>query len=107
MKTIQTLNNSTAVEIKYIAPTNHSGSRVQIKTYDLRHRNNDKACIKYIAFDYSESDINLMVLKHIEKFGKFKAIAANYNNPKHNVLLFKWNIEALAKVFNIKLIDEV
>jgi len=100
-------NNSTMIEVKYIAPTNSRGSRVQLKTYDLRHRNNDKPCVKYISFDYAESDINLMVLKHLVKFGKFKPIAANYNRPDYNVLLFKWNIEALAKVFNIKLEDEV
>lgn len=104
---MKTLNNSTAIEIKYIPPTNNRGSRVQLKTYDLRHRNNDKPCIKYINFDYSESDINLMVLKHLASIGKFKAIAANYNNPSHNTLLFKWNIEGLAKVFNVKLTDEV
>lgn len=98
--------NSTAIEIKYIPPTNSRGSRVQLKTYDLRHRNNDKPCIKYIGFDYSESDINLMALKHLATFGKFKELAANYNNPDHNILLFKWNIEALAKVFNVTLTDE-
>lgn len=102
---MKNLNNSTMIEIKYISPTNTRGSRVQLKTYDLRHRNNDKPSVKYIGFDYARSDITEMVLDFLKTQGKFEPIAANYNKPDCNVLLFKWNIEDLAKTFNVKLND--
>lgn len=90
--------------VKYLGPTNTRGSRVKIINHDLKHRNNDKPLSITIGFDYQYSDISTMVLAHLINKGiNLKLEARNHRIDQYDVLAFKWDVEELAKLFNIEL----
>ena len=90
------MHNSNIIKAKFIGPTNFKGSRIQLKTYDLKHYNNDRPCIKYLNYDYS-GDTSKQVEKYFAKMG-LKVIGCNDRSDVY-VYLFTWNIEAMAKIF--------
>lgn len=94
---------SIMLKVKYLGPTNFSGSRVKITSYDLSHRNNDKPKSIVIGYDHSFSDINDMVLNHIKKSGvNLELVTYNNRCPDCNVMLFKWDFDELCKLFKIE-----
>lgn len=102
---MKTLNNSLALEIKYIGPTNTRGSRIKITSYDVAHKNNKKSKSIIISWDYTSDDINEIARNYIQKVSpKMKIIAQNCNNPKHNILIYKWDWESVCKLFKIEVV---
>lgn len=95
-----------AIYIKYLGPTNHSGSRVKLTCYDVSHRNGDKPKSIIIGYRYEFNDINDMALDHINRSGvSLELVGYNNRAPDCNVMLFKWNFEQICKLFKIKMED--
>jgi hypothetical protein len=90
------MNNSNMIEVKFIGPTNTRGSRIQLKTYDFKHYNNDRPSVKYLNYDYSGD-----TSKQVEKYYKSMGLKCTGCNDRSDVYvyLFKWNIEAMAVIF--------
>ncbi len=88
------------IQAKFIGPTNFKGSRIQIKTWDLKHYNNDRPHVRYLNWNYS-----MDFSKQVEKYFKSKGLKMLGYNERSDVYvyLFTWNCEAMAAIFNVKL----
>lgn len=95
------MNNSHLIEVKYIGPTNTLGSRVQLKTYDLSHRNGNKPKRKLLSYDYSCDGATQQALIFLANSG-MKVIGFNSRNPDHDVILCDWDFDKLCKIFGVE-----
>lgn len=98
------MNNSHLIEVKYIGPTNTQGSRVQLKTYDLAHRNGDKPKRKVFCYDYTCNGAFSQAEKMLLKAG-LEIIGCNTRNPDHDVIMLKWDFDKLCALFGVEVQD--
>lgn len=98
------MNNSHLIEVKYLGPTNTLGSRVQLKTYDLSHRNGDKPNKKVLSYDYTCNGATQQALIFLANSG-LEIIALNTRNPEHDVILCKWDFDKLCALFGVGVQD--
>jgi len=100
------MNQCHAIYVKYLGPTNCSGSRVKLTCYDVSHRNGDKPKSIVIGYKHEFNDINCMVIDHIQKTGvELELISYNNRAPDYNVMLFKWSFDHICKLFKISVED--
>lgn len=92
------MNNSHAVYVKFIGPTNCKGSRVQFKTFDLA---DNKAKTKTVPFNHVHSLSTDQAISEFEKAG-LKIVGMNGRNKDFNLFLIEWDFEKLSKFFNFK-----
>ncbi len=91
------------IEVRYLAPTNSRGSRVQFRTFDGSHYKGGKAHTRTVSFDHQ--------FYGTEEQGEAMLKAAGFNvtgmNSQGPTVFFtaRWNFETLAKFFKIKSID--
>ena len=89
---------SNLIEVKFMPPTNSKDRRIRIKTWDLSHYNNDKACVKYVSWP-SLSEINDCADEFLSVVGKNLNLEARNDRGPDTVLMFKWDIQEMAKIF--------
>lgn len=91
------MKNCLCLYIKYVGPGNLLGSRVQIKTYDLKY---ERPVRTYRPWeDAGPNNALNQALVHIEKAG-LNVIGYNGNAPSGYVVLCEWNHDALKELFD-------
>ena len=96
------LGQSHMVEVKYLAPTNTRGSRVQLKTYDLQHYwNNGKPKSKTLPFDHAVNGGTGEIAELALRRAGFEIIARNDRGP-NIVFMLEWNFEKFAEFFGVE-----
>ena len=95
------LNKVALIEVKYIGPTNTLGSRVQIKSFDVSHRNNKKPKALTFGYDYAHNGRCDQAQSILEKAG-FEILGLNTSNPKTDVFFVRWDWDKLAAFFKVE-----
>lgn len=91
------LRKSHCIVVSYSGPTDTRGSRVKLSTFDLAHRNNNRAVVRFFPYEYEINGVLDQALKIVEKSGlKIQAFCETRNEY---FIVTKWDFEKLSKLF--------
>jgi len=90
------MNQSHAVYVKYLGPTNYRDSRVKLFTYDISA--NERPSTITMDYDHEVSSPLEQAIKLLKSVG-FEHFVINGRHPYHYVIMCEWNHSKLLQAF--------